>query len=182
MSKLKEDSPTPKRGISGDLQRIKAGTAATNEELREFMRKLKGKRPQEVMGLVAQSGLFQGVALATIGCVVLIGTMTVVPFVWGRVFGGPADGTSATVKAATDATSESNPQAAHQDADAGSADPGGAEGGKTASTPSRDESANSKNMTADEKLLDKLDMESKASDPDSNPLEDSAEDLLNDLK
>ena len=68
-------------GALNKMQRLQGHSSATVGELREFLGQLKGRSPQEVMGIVAQSSLFQGISTATIGCAVLLAVCTVVPYV-----------------------------------------------------------------------------------------------------
>ena len=76
-----------RRGISGDIHRIKEGSAATATEIREFMQDMRGKNPNEVLGAVASSGLIQGIALSTVGFIALLAVCTVVPYAWGKMSG-----------------------------------------------------------------------------------------------
>ena len=83
MEKTREQAEpqiTPGKGLRGDVERLKTNSAATAEELREFVSGLKGRSPQEVLGIVSETGLFNGVAQATIGCVVLLAALTVIPW------------------------------------------------------------------------------------------------------
>lgn len=67
-------------GVAGDLQRVKTEGAASAAELREFLSHLKGRSPQEVMGVVAESDLLRSILTATVGCIVLLVVLTVVPY------------------------------------------------------------------------------------------------------
>ena len=67
-------------GTLSDLKHLQSNTQATVGELREFLGQLKGRSPQEVMGIIAQSSLVQGIAAATAGCVVLLAVFTIVPY------------------------------------------------------------------------------------------------------
>ncbi|NNM28064.1 MAG: hypothetical protein HKO57_00960, partial [Akkermansiaceae bacterium] len=64
-----------------DLRELSANTRATAAELEEFLRDLRGKSPQEMLGIVAASHLARALVLATI--VVAAGTVlfTAIPFV-----------------------------------------------------------------------------------------------------
>lgn len=61
-------------------KRLSSDAAATTVELRNFVRSLKGRSPQEVMGIVASNALAQAVVGSTIATAVLIAVLTV-PFV-----------------------------------------------------------------------------------------------------
>lgn len=67
-------------GVAGDLQRLKTDGHASAAELREFLSHLKGRSPQEVLGVVAESDLFRSILTATAGCAVLLVVLTVVPY------------------------------------------------------------------------------------------------------
>lgn len=161
-------------GISGDISRLKTNGAATAEEMRDFLKRLKGKSPQEVLGTVAQSSLIQSVITAACGFAALIVAFTVVPFVWGKMAPAEKKGAAkpqaaAKVEPAQNA-STANPVATGApvagDPGAGSAKPASAE----------------KTSKADEDLLDKLGVgETKLSDPNKNPL-DRKDDLLKEIK
>jgi cytoskeletal protein RodZ len=67
-------------GIAGDMRRLKADGSATAGELREFIGRMRGKSTQEVLGVIAQSGLVRSVAVSTLCFAVLIAIFTVGPF------------------------------------------------------------------------------------------------------
>jgi len=70
--------PTPEQpampgfGIARDLRHLKTHSAASVAELREFLAQTRGRRPQEVLGLVAGSHLMRSVAVATLGAVLVL--------------------------------------------------------------------------------------------------------------
>ena len=151
------------QGIVRDVRRIRAGSAMTAAELREFIRQFKGKSPQEVLGTLAQSGLTQAVALATLGCATLVAVFTILPYAWGKMPGETRPERKAT--AASPAAASASPEQ------------------PAASVPQTATEASSPAAGASQDLLDKLgEGDAKTSDPRSNPLEDSADDLLKDLK
>jgi hypothetical protein len=155
--------------LSNDLNQIKSNGAASTAEIQEFVRNLRGKPPQEVLGMVAQSGLTQGIVVALVLTVVGMGLMTVVPYMMGH--GKPpgkkpvaqAAGENEPVKPAATTTAADIPAAtADAAAPAGKGEPSAAN-------------------KAD--VLSKLGLdETKVTDPKKNPLEDKADDLLKDLK
>lgn len=75
-----EQQQAPVAGIAKDLHRLKADGAASAEELRQFIGQLRGRSPQEVMGVVAQSDLFRSILLAGFGCAVLLIALTIIPY------------------------------------------------------------------------------------------------------
>ena len=49
-----------------DLRELKTNSNATVQELQEFLRQLRGKSPQEMLGVVASSQLFRATILSII--------------------------------------------------------------------------------------------------------------------
>ena len=80
-----QNEPVQRMGIAGDLGRLKRDGAASADELRDFIKGMHGKSPQEVLGSVAQSGLVQSTLLSAVGVLVLMTTFTVVPYAWGKI-------------------------------------------------------------------------------------------------
>jgi hypothetical protein len=162
----------PRMGIGRDVRRLKADGADAAAELREFVHQLRGKPPQEVLGLVAQSGLIRATALATVGTMVLVAILTVVPYAMAKAF--PEKPKSAPAAAAAEAASDAQPAVDGQTA---TTPPPGAGQAGTPAAPGAP-------ITAEqgEDLLDALgEGETRESDPTVNPLEESADDLLDEL-
>lgn len=105
-----EPQITPGKGLKGDVERLKTNSAATAEELREFVSGLKGRSPQEVLGIVSETGLFKGVAQATIGCVVLLAALTVIP--WTLAEDNPETETAEAAAPADETPGETSPETA----------------------------------------------------------------------
>jgi hypothetical protein len=152
-------------GIGRDLDRLKQGGAASAAEIREFIAKLRGRSPQEVLGMVAQSNLISSVTLATLATVLLFAVFTVGPYLLGQ-------------------TAEANRPGPSKETPTASPD-------TTAAAPAPTNSTNRETVTptaqavqpADTKILEKLDMdETKQADPTVNPLEEQGDDLLKELK
>jgi len=89
MSQTPGDSGQP-RGAFKDVKRLQADGAASAEELREFLGQLKGKSPQEMLGIVAESGLVKGMVAATIGTVVVLFVFTIGPWAYAELAGESA--------------------------------------------------------------------------------------------
>jgi hypothetical protein len=70
----------PTQGVLGGLSRVKRDGAHSLQELQEFVAQMRGRSPQEVLGMVSASELVRGIVLATVGCVVLLAAFTVVPY------------------------------------------------------------------------------------------------------
>lgn len=67
-------------GITSDIRSVKHNGAASITELREFMRSLKGRKPQEAMEIASNNGLIRGVVISTIGFLVVLFVFTLIPF------------------------------------------------------------------------------------------------------
>ena len=113
-----DTSDSPRQGLRDN-------GAASASELREFLTRMHGKPPQEVLGLIAQSGLAKAMFLSTLITLALITAMTAVPFAMNRMSGtaaaaakaapGKPSGDQAKTEATTFATdlaktAPSNPQ------------------------------------------------------------------------
>jgi hypothetical protein len=105
-------------GVYGDYQKLQTHGAASVAELREFLGQLKGRSPQEVMGIVAQSSLVQGIVTATIAGGVLLVAFTIIPYV---IYGGPPKESSQATPAATSQPA-SNEVTSADDGEAATAD------------------------------------------------------------
>lgn len=152
MDNLNDDSRSAKSGV----KRLSTDMATTTIELREFVRSLKGRSPQEVMGIVASSALTQAVIGSTIATVVLLAALTV-PFAFGN---------SAKAKSA-------KPAAAVVDVESAKAESSPVKSESTGDSPSEEDIKKaSKAMGLDE---------TKTADPKKNPL-DSFDNLLDKVK
>jgi hypothetical protein len=147
---------------TGDMQRLKSDASASVEELREFVAGLKGRSPQEVLGIVTGNSLIQGVIQATVLCVVVLAAATVGPWFL-------ASEDAATVQAAaaeTDAPADTAEAPADDAADTVVAATG--DTGTGAVDPASAATA----MGIDEV---------KTADPDANPLDANLDNLLDAL-
>jgi len=70
----------PMASMSRDFKNIKRNSASTADELRGFMREMRGKSPAEMLGAIAQSTLMQSLVIATASLAVLMLVLTVIPF------------------------------------------------------------------------------------------------------
>ncbi len=112
MDKTREQAEpqiTPGKGLRGDMERLKTNSAATAEELREFVSGLKGRSPQDVLGIVSETGLFKGVVQATVGCIVLLAALTVIP--WTLADDQPETKTAEAAAPAEENTAETDSEA-----------------------------------------------------------------------
>ena len=56
----------PMASVKGDLKNLKANSAATAGELRQFLREIRGQTPKEMLGSIAQSSLVRSVVISTV--------------------------------------------------------------------------------------------------------------------
>jgi hypothetical protein len=73
----------PMANIGHDLKNLRRNVSATADELRDFLGQMKGKSPKEMLGLVAQSTLTKGFMQSIIIFSALILVFTVIPFTVG---------------------------------------------------------------------------------------------------
>lgn len=70
----------PMASLGRDFKNLSRNVSATAGELREFLTQMKGKGPKEMLGLVAQSTLFKGIQQSVIIFVSIILVFTIIPF------------------------------------------------------------------------------------------------------
>ena len=105
--------PTAPRSIAdpaSELRNLQANGSASLSELREFLAGLKGRKPQEVIGIVSASLLFQSLALSCLATIAILAVFTVGPYL---VYGPPKPKEAAAKPAAA-----TSPPAAATDAKA----------------------------------------------------------------
>lgn len=141
------------------MRGLKTNGSASMEELRDFLANLKGRNPQEVIGIVSSSLLIQSMVLATVGTIVVMGVFTIVPYwIYGPLkaepvaaHAPPAANAAAAAPAATPAAGKTAETATAKTSD--SENPALPDAAKAAKTLGLDET--------------------KAADPTKNPLESS---------
>ena len=151
-------------GVARDLRQVQTHSAASVAELREFLAQTRGRRPQEVLGLVAGSQLTRSVAVATLGAAVLLVVCTVVPWGLGRLSG---DSSTAAKPSSPPATAAAAPEAKQPE-------PRPAE--PPAPAPADDATPSPADAETAVKVMG-LD-DTKVADPKKNPLENSLDNLL----
>lgn len=67
-----------------DFRELRENSSATVKELQEFLRELKGRSPQEMLGVVASSQLFRAIVLSTIIIAITIVALTAAPYYFGE--------------------------------------------------------------------------------------------------
>jgi len=156
-------------GIARDLGRLKSDGGATVAELREFLGEMRGRSPQEMLGLVAESGLTRSMFLATFLFVLLLAALTVGPYVLSSL---SADA-SAPVAEEKVVEEEDNPQAV---------------GPETTEEPARPAAAApvvdaDDTKTDPERAVDAMGIgETRVANPNENPLEDKLDKLLDGIE
>lgn len=95
-NRLSESQPAH-GGIVRDMKRLKEDGAASVSELREFLARMHGKSPQEMLGVVAQSGLAVSMLISAAGCVLLLLAFTLIPY-WMSDSASAKDNKSAATK------------------------------------------------------------------------------------
>lgn len=157
-------------GVARDFKRLKSDGAATVAELRQFLGQMQGRSPQEVLGLVAKSGLTLSILLATFLFAVLLVALTVIPYAL-RDREAEAAGPAARQGAAAEQGATAEPegsQPAPAPAGTAAASPGG-ETGTEGADPDR--------------ALDALGIgETRVAEPDENPLENKLDNLLDGIE
>lgn len=152
-----DSSPHPTVSIASDLKKIRRNTAATSQEIREFLAQMRGKSPQEMLGMLASSSLVKCTLQAGIGWLVVMVIFTLGPWLWSMI--NPPTPKVAPAPAATAA-----PAAATA----------------AAPTPAEPKAAE---PTPPAKVTEKLGIgETKEAPANQNPLEKASDDLLKDLK
>jgi hypothetical protein len=166
MTDKRNNGPSDSPGFVGQMSRLRAHSGATAAELRTFVRQLRGRSPQEVIGTIAQSNLVRSTLLAAGAAVVLLLVFTIVPAMMAKP--KPADSPSPATASAP-AASKDGSQPAASDAKDGAAKP--------APTDVKSTQAGQKD------IADKLGIgETKTSDPKKNPLDSTGDDLFKDVK
>ena len=154
---MKSDStPHPTVSIASDLKKIRRNTAASSHEIREFLAQMRGKSPQEMLGMLASSSLVKCTLQSGIGWLVVIVVFTLGPWLWSMI--NPPTPKVAQPPAATAAVTPT--AAAPAPAEPKAAEP-----------------------TPPAKVTEKLGIgETKEAPANQNPLEKASDDLLKDLK
>jgi hypothetical protein len=147
-------------GLYRDLRNLQQNGSASLEELKEFLGRLQGRSPQEVVGIVSTSMLIQSMVLATVGTLAIMVVFTLGPYM---VYGPPQMKKPATAAApAAPSNSAANNSAATP-----------SEAGKPGELSAEDKSKAMNKMGIDE---------TKTADPNKNPLDKSFDNLLDNVK
>ncbi|WP_425616618.1 hypothetical protein NA78x_000267 [Anatilimnocola sp. NA78] len=151
---MESNQPRPSTGFGPlkDLNNLKNNGTASLGELKEFLSRLQGRSPQEVVGLVSTSMLVQSMIISTVGTLAVLAIFTIGPYM---VYGAPQPKKAAAVPAPVAPTA---PTAAEQ---------------------AKTEEPVDNNTKAVKALgID----ETKDADPQANPLENKLDNLLDNVK
>ncbi len=155
-TKQSTDAANETTGAASSLKRLQRDGGHSLDELREFLGQLRGRSPQEVLGIVTASHLIRAVLQATLGCIIVMAIFTIIPyFIGGKEAASKPQASPAT--ASPDETTTTNDAATNTTNDS--------------VTPSNDP-----DPTKAAKALD-ID-EAKPADPNINPLDKDLDKLL----
>ncbi len=73
---VSESGVQPMASISRDFTNVKRNSSATVDELRDFMKQMRGRGPAEMLGAIAQSTLVRSLIVSTVSIVALLFTLT----------------------------------------------------------------------------------------------------------
>lgn len=98
--KMQPDDQAPTRNTlastKADLRELKDNSQATVQELQSFLRELKGKNPQEMLGIVAASHLIRSLILSSILILSAVVILTALPYFFGKENSAETTSTSST--------------------------------------------------------------------------------------
>ena len=135
-----------------DVKNLKESGSASVAELRAFLKSLKARNPQEVIGIVSTSLLVQSLVISCVATVVMMGVFTVGPYMIYGPNKPPTPGGKPGA-AATAATNANRPA-------------------ETATTPDTKATSSSPGTPDVEKASKAMGLdESKRADPKKNPLD-----------
>ncbi len=83
MKSKSDEARTAMASTKADLRELRDNSRATVQEIQSFLRELKGKGPQEMLGVVAASNLFRSLVLSTVIVVGGILLFTAIPYFMG---------------------------------------------------------------------------------------------------
>ena len=153
---MESDKPRTNAGFGPlkDLHNLQQNGSASLGELKEFLNKLQGRSPQEVVGLVSTSMLVQSMVISTLGTLAILVVFTVGPYL---VYGPPKPSKEQVAKTVLQ---EMKNRAA-----------------ETPAKPTEEPAVDDKTKAVQKMGID----ETKTSDPNKNPL-DKVDNLLEGLK
>lgn len=141
-----------------DVKNLKESGGASLEELREFLKTLKTRSPQEVIGIVKASLLIQSLVMSTVATAAIMAVFTVGPYMLYGPDKPAAPAAKPAVAAASPGDSKSTEPAAAPATPTNTTETGAANPEKAAAVMGLDESkpADPKKNPLDKPDLDKL--------------------------
>lgn len=82
-TKDKHVPATPLASTKADFRQVRENGGATVDELRAFLKQLKGRSPQEMLGIVAASQLVRAIGVSTAVVVAGLIVFTAIPYAMG---------------------------------------------------------------------------------------------------
>jgi hypothetical protein len=165
----------PMASMGRDIKKLKENISFTATDLTRFLGEMKGKSPKEMLGLVAQSTLFKGMVTSTLFFVAIILVFTVIPFTLNKL--NPPEKTQVQEEVESGDEDE-NAQNANTTQ--------GTTKGQTANAQQPATDADGNPLPSGSSANDVVDTlgigETKVSAPNVNPLDDTGNDLFDELK
>lgn len=159
------DSNNHPEAVSNSRGQSGVATLTSAAEVNDYLKHMRERDPQELLGVDAQSGLVRATIQATVISVIALAALTVGPYWWEKLTppSKPAEQARETPKAENkDVATKSEPT--------------------KPATPEPAKTAENKKEPVSKDALDKLGVnESKTASPKVNPLEKSSDDLLKEL-
>ena len=169
---MSDHEQTPMASPARDVRKLKKNSTAAAGELKEFLGRIQGKSPREMMGVMASSSLVQGLVQATVAMAVLVLVLTVVPYAWGEFFSGGNAGAPVVESTETQPAESSGEGEEAKPDETAAADP-------NIAVPPDEMPAD---IGSPAKVIDTLGVgETKEAPANVNPLEGAADDLLKGL-
>ncbi len=167
---------SPLSSPANDLRKLKASSSATAQELTDWLSKMRGKSPREVLGEVANSHLMKSLVHAAIGVAVFILLFTIIPWATSLIRG---EETREAEISAVDAANENTGEPADGEA---SSEEGVATGEGTSAEVTAPDSPDI-DLGDKAAIADQLGVgETKEAPANVNPLDGSVDDLLEGLE
>ena len=165
----------PMASMGRDMKKLKENISFTATDLTRFLGEMKGKSPKEMLGLVAQSTLFKGMVTSTLFFVAIILVFTVIPFTLNKL--NPPEKTQVQEEVESGDEDESAQNANTTQ---------GTTKGQTANAQQPATDADGNPLPSGSSANDVVDTlgigETKVSAPNVNPLDDTGNDLFDELK
>lgn len=137
-----------KTGLTSEMQSLKENGAASVAEMRAFLKSLKSRNPQEVIGIVSSNLLAQSLGIACAATAIFMFVFTVGPYL---IYGPPVAKAKPAKPAAQSAATGGNPSPAEGAAGTGTT---------TSGQPNAEQAAQVMGLE-----------ETKSADPTKNPLD-----------